>query len=49
MIYCGQQMSDAEAWQCYALLGEDAVGATKICCDQQMSDAEVWQHYARLL
>jgi hypothetical protein len=37
MIYCGQQMSEAEAWQRYALLGGAAVGATKICCDQQMS------------
>jgi hypothetical protein len=39
------QMSDAEACQRYAFLGETAVGATKICCDQQMSDAEAYQHY----
>ena len=32
-VCCDQQMSDAKAWQRYALLGEAAVGATKICCD----------------
>jgi hypothetical protein len=45
MIYCGQQMSDADACQRYALLGEAPVEATKICCDQQMSDAEACQRY----
>jgi hypothetical protein len=39
-------MSDAEACQRYGLLGEAAMGATKICCDQQMSDtAEAWERY----
>jgi hypothetical protein len=45
MIYCGQQMSDAEAWHRYALLGEAPVEATKIRCDQRMLDAEVCQRY----
>jgi hypothetical protein len=47
-ICCDQQMSDAEACQRYALLGEAAVRATKIYCDQQMSDAEACQRYALL-